>query len=296
MPPPLVTIGISYRNPGRHFRLAIQSVFAQTFTDWELLLVDDGSTDGALDFVKSLVDSRVRSISDGHSRNLNIRLNQMVALARGRFFFRMDADDIMSPRRVARQLEVLTASGENTVVGSAAWSIDEDSKIVGRHRIDLSRQFVGFEARHSFVHPTVAARTDWFLANPYSESFVFHRSQDAELWCRTSKHTTFINIQEPLLYYREGSVSYPNYLGTTLGILALTRTYARTRGEFLWLSAREMAKCWITTAAIGLQKDNFILRRRFVAISPEEKTAGEKDLARVESQELPVGSLAALKT
>jgi glycosyltransferase involved in cell wall biosynthesis len=265
-------------------------VLAQTFTDWELLLMDDGSTDGSLDFACSLDDPRILPISDGLQRGLNVRLNQMVALARGRYFFRMDADDIMRPERVESQIEVLEASGADTVVGSAAYRIGQRSEILGRHRIELHRQFSGFKARHSFIHSTVAARTVWFRSNPYSESFIFHRSEDAELWCRTTKHTSFVNVEKPLLYYREGTLSYQNYLGTTLGILALTREYAGTRAEFLYLMTRELTKLWITSAAVGAGCGDLILRHRCLPVAQKEKAAAERDLERMARQPLPLKS------
>ena len=97
---PVITVGISYRNPGPYFRLALQSVFAQTFEDWELILLDDGSTDGSADMAHSIRDSRVRSLSDGHSRGLNARLNELTSLAQAPYFARMDADDVLHPERL----------------------------------------------------------------------------------------------------------------------------------------------------------------------------------------------------
>src|SRR3954454_21211634 len=115
---PELTIGIAFRNPGQDFAIALQSVFAQSFADWELMLCDDGSTDGALEFARSLDDPRIRVINDGRSRGLAPRLNQMVLLARSNYFFRMDADDIMHPDRLLRQLAVLQRSG--AVVGTSS--------------------------------------------------------------------------------------------------------------------------------------------------------------------------------
>src|SRR6516225_8834217 len=101
---PDVTVGISFKNPGPYFPLALQSVFAQSFTNWELLLMDDGSTDGSVEFARSLRDPRVRVCTDGYCKNLNVRLNELVSLAGGRYFVRMDADDAMHPDRLKRQV------------------------------------------------------------------------------------------------------------------------------------------------------------------------------------------------
>src|SRR5262245_23142215 len=188
---PDVTVSISFRNPGRYFALALQSVFAQSFTDWELLLMDDGSADGSLELARSLRDPRVRVCSDGFAKSLSVRLNELAGLARGRYFVRMDADDAMHPRRLERQVATLERHAGDVVAGSAAYSIDRDSKVIGM-RPAASRQKLGFSARHSFHHPTVAAPVEWFRRNPYSERSVYSRAEDAELWCRTADCTTFV--------------------------------------------------------------------------------------------------------
>ena len=104
--------------PGKYFELALKSVFSQTFTDWELILVDDGSSDDSLALARSLKDPRVRVYSDGLTKRLNARLNELVSLARAPYFFRMDADDIMHPERLERQYAELVRSDSNTVIGT----------------------------------------------------------------------------------------------------------------------------------------------------------------------------------
>ena len=203
LPSPKVTVGIAFYNPGKYFELAIRSVFAQTFTDWELILLDDGSSDDSLALARSLRDPRVRVYSDGLHKRLNARLNELVSLTRAPYFFRMDADDVMHPERIERQYEELVRRGHDTVIGTNAYSIDAESNIVGlRYR----RPATDSPLVASFIHPTVAAATAWFRRNPYSESFVYHRSQDIELWGRTACVSTFVNLSEPLLYYREAGV------------------------------------------------------------------------------------------
>lgn len=285
---PLVSIGISFYNPGHYLPLAVKSVFAQSFEDWELILVDDGSTDGSVEFARRIADPRVRVMVDGGHRNLNIRLNQIVREARGEYFFRMDADDIMHPSRLERQLGVLKGLGEDAVLGSGCYSIDRENRVVGRrHAFDT--RCTGFAARHSFLHNTVAARTSWFRAHPYSEDSLFYRSEDAELWCRTASKTQFLAVDEPLVYYREvGMFSFANYLGSTLGILYLTNEYASSRALFVFLLTREIAKCWLTSLAYGLGRADWIVRNRFHSISAELQARAQKDLDEVLDVVLPI--------
>src|SRR5687768_7329955 len=104
---PLVTIGLPFLNPGHRFEYALKSVFAQSFKDWELLLVDDGSTDQSLSIAERVNDPRVKYIHDGNNRGLPCRLNQITESASGRILIRMDADDLMHPTRVERLVHCL---------------------------------------------------------------------------------------------------------------------------------------------------------------------------------------------
>jgi glycosyltransferase involved in cell wall biosynthesis len=288
MKKPDVSVGISFKNPGPYFALALQSVFAQTFTNWELLLVDDGSTDGSLEFARSLRDPRVHVYSDGICKNLNVRLNEMVSLAGGRYFVRMDADDAMHPNRLIRQLDSLEKHGRSTVIGSAAYSIDQNSTIIGL-RPAASGQKMGFSARHSFHHPTVAAPVAWFRQNPYSERPVYNRAEDAELWCRTSHHTSFMSLPEPLLFYREmGPASFGNYLGSEFGILHLL--WERHRQPFIsycFRASTEMLKLWFAMICEGMGKGNWLDSHRYRRLEPGHLKEANAALELVKNQPLP---------
>jgi hypothetical protein len=148
-----------------------------------------------------------------------------------------------------------------------------------------------FAARHTFLHNTVIAEAEWFRNNPYSEDLMFHRSQDAELWCRTSTTSRFVNMPELLVYYREfGCFSFPNYLGTSMGILHLAHLQARNRAECLYHLSKELAKCWITSMAYASGKEDWIISRRFRRISESDAAAGEAGLEAVKRHALPLRS------
>jgi glycosyltransferase involved in cell wall biosynthesis len=286
---PVFSIGIAFKNPGRYFSLALQSVFAQTFSDWELILMDDGSTDGSVEFVNTLVDPRIRVYCDGERRNLNVRLNQMVKLAAGRFFVRMDADDVMHPDRLQKQYDLLSRSDEKTVVGSAAYSIDGQSQIIGIRAVP-SGQKTGFAARHSFDHPTVAASLEWFRSNPYSEQVIYHRAEDAELWCRTTEWSTFVVLREPLLFYREGDIfSYAGFLSTKIGLLYLLKDkYPKPLFRLLYLATVEAIQLWIGCVCDGLGKARWILAQRYRPLDETSKQRASAVLERIKQQALPI--------
>src|SRR3972149_9031916 len=104
---PLVTVAMPIYNAGKDLRLAVFSIVRQTFTDWELLIIDDGSTDDAIDSISDINDGRIHIVQDGLNKGLAARLNQAIDMAHGQYFARMDQDDVSYPDRFSKQLDAL---------------------------------------------------------------------------------------------------------------------------------------------------------------------------------------------
>src|SRR5215471_13304565 len=104
---PLLTIGLPVYNAAPYLEDTLRSIFAQTFTEGELIIVDDGSTDHSREIVSTLGDERVQVVTDGKHLGLAARLNTIVRLARGKYVARMDADDLMHPNRLRAQVDFL---------------------------------------------------------------------------------------------------------------------------------------------------------------------------------------------
>lgn len=200
-----VTVGIPIYNAEKFLSAAINSVLQQTYTDFTLLLVNDGSTDTSLDIIKKYaeIDSRIVVVNDGVNKGLIARLNEMVQLANSKYFVRMDADDIMFPERLEKQLHLFEEFPETDLCSSSAISIDKNNQVLGIKiaKLPKSKQEV---LKGVFpIHPTVMARTSFFKKHPYQTGF--HQMEDMELWYRTVDTNTFAIIEKPLLFYREDS-------------------------------------------------------------------------------------------
>lgn len=285
---PAVSIAIPFHNPGPFFIPALQSVFAQTFADWELLLLDDGSTDGSAEVVSRLEDHRVKVFLDGVNRGLSYRLNQSAQLASGEYLFRMDADDIMHPERLSQQLALLQSSSKQAVVGTACYSIDQYSQVVGWRPVHAI-QYTGFAARHSFVHPTVAAATAWFRSNEYSQDYIYRRAEDAELWCRAASHTEFNWISRPLLFYRESGVfSISNYLAGQEAVLDLIRRMVHRPAHRWLLSAKERSKMAIFRGLSVLHCSNLSVRHRYRRLPPDGQEESQRIISQIIQTPLPL--------
>ena len=125
----IISIGIPFYNAEKYLEDAIFSVLAQTYEFWELILIDDGSSDNSLVIANMYAkkDSRIRVISDGMNKKLPYRLNQLIQESTGDFIARMDADDIMHPERLEKQLRFLETNKRYDLVSTGLVSIDNDN-------------------------------------------------------------------------------------------------------------------------------------------------------------------------
>lgn len=270
----LVTIAISIYNAGSYLRDAIQSVVNQTFRDWELYLINDGSTDGSLAIMRefALRDTRIKMIDDGQNKGLVARLNQSTAIAAGKYYARMDADDIMYVTRLEEQVTFLEAHPEVDVLGTSIMTIDNHNNIVGS---GMSHGKVS-----AFIHPTVMGKLEWFKANAYCDWAL--RAEDMELWCRTSSKSNFWALGKPLLFYREFGVptvkKYVQTQKTLLKIFSRYREYGKSCSWFVKNSLNTMAKIVVYMIFDRLDRTDILIGKRRRRSLPEIKYLSKEDL------------------
>lgn len=225
----MISIGIPFYNAENYLEDAICSVLAQAYEDWELILVDDGSKDDSLDIAHMYAkkDLRIKVISDCKNMKLPYRLNQLIEESKGDFIARMDADDIMHPDRLEKQLNFLEANKSYDLVSTGLVSIDSDNIVKGYRKVkSLYDDFSNIETSYPIVHPSVMARRSWFDRNKYSEKYP--RAEDFELWTRAISNNDFKMAVLPdlLLYYREeGNLSMDKILNTYSDVFNIYSSY-----------------------------------------------------------------------
>jgi len=269
-----ISIGIPFYNAEAFLADALRSVFAQTHEEWELILVDDGSTDRSLDIAKSVRDPRVRVISDGKNRRLPYRLNQIAAEAKYDFIGRMDADDLISPNRFEKQLEILQNHPGIDLVTAGVCSITTDNRPIGvrgGHPEDIISGRTLLLGQCAVVHAAILGRRAWFLRNPYDESI--NRTEDYELWLRAFSRGDFkLYIMSDFFYYyreeenltpRRQLIAYASQrkLYQQYGHLGL-KSY-----ELPLLIAKAYAKSAVVHALSAAGRMDILLKRRNEAIT-----------------------------
>lgn len=273
-PNPRVTVMLPFLNGGPAFVPAVRSILNQTFTDWELLLCDDGSTDGSLEFARSLQlqDPRVIVWSDGQSKGLAARLNECIQRARGAWIARMDADDISYPDRFRRQVEYLSAHPEIDLLGCSMLICEESGSPIGKRTAPASHAEIVANPALGFglAHPTWMARATWYRQFLYDPTAL--RFEDIELLYRAAPTSRFANITEPLYGYREMRGGLNKRSKTRLG--RIRYLHARKAGLGVGLLARataaEATKVVLDAALTTAGARYSWLRLREVALSAEE--------------------------
>ncbi len=224
-----ISIGIPIYNAQKYLADTIKSVIAQSHPYWELILIDDGSTDNSFSVAQLFAeqDGRIRIISDGQNRKLPFRLNQIVQEAKYEYIARMDADDIMHPQRLEKQLKFLEKNKKYDLVSSGLISIDNHNKVKGFRSVSqLYDDFSGPSLSYPIVHPSVMARKSWYERNQYS--LAYPRAEDFELWTRAIKSKDFKMAVLPdlLLYYREeGNLSIDKIINSYKDTLKIYSKY-----------------------------------------------------------------------
>ena len=228
-----ISVGIPFYNAESYLESAICSVISQTHKFWELILIDDGSSDGSLAIANkySEIDHRIRIISDGENKKLPTRLNQLIAESKGQYIARMDADDIMHPERLEIQLKFLEENLHYDLVSTGIVTIDNNNQAYGYRGIKyLYTDFKKIEKSYPIIHPSIFARKEWYTRNNYNTAYP--RSEDYELWCNAiSKEDLKLAVLPDLLYYyrEEGNLSSEKLIRTYQDVF---KTYCKYQGRY----------------------------------------------------------------
>ena len=284
-----VTVGIPAYNCEHTIADAIRSVFVQTYTHWELIVIDDGSTDRTVNIVREIKDPRVRVISDGINKGLPERLNQITRNARGLYVARMDGDDIMHPDRLKQQVEFMESNPKTSVLGSSAYVISEKSRVVGKRHSPKAPTPLEIFKRGRFIHPTVLFAKEWGMEHPYDREYP--RAEDYELWCRTSNLPSFATLDQPLLYYREPSVirieAYRLSKKTGRRVLLTHGCKKLGATATTGLLVKNLMSEIVTGAAAGMGLSKLCTAQRSERISTRERTNAQDVLNAVRKAQVP---------
>jgi glycosyltransferase involved in cell wall biosynthesis len=263
---PFVTVAMSVCNNAETVGLAIRSVLAQTYPHFELLIVDDGSQDGTAVEIARFTDPRMRVISDGTTRGLARRLNQIAGWAKGSLIARMDGDDFSYPDRFARQVAFLAENPGIDVLGCSAIAFRPSGDVLGAFRVETAHEAICARPDIGFgmPHPTWMGRTAWFRRFPYNEAI--SRGQDQSKLLSAFRESRFANLTEPLLGYRQDVPKVSHLTQSRLPYLAALSRHAYDRGDWGLIARGAMQQLGRTAygaAALAAGEGEGLISRRF---------------------------------
>lgn len=200
---PLVTVLMPVYNADLYLKEAVESILAQSYSHFELLIINDGSVDGSVNIIKSFTDERVHLVENETNLGLIATLNKGFDLAKGKYIARMDADDVALPNRLKEQVVYLEKNEEVGVYGCGYVDLKHEQE--GKQTVFLSdhdalKSVLFFNS--CMGHPTVMFRTELLRANELKYNPEFKHAEDYEFWVRTIELTKFSNSPKVLLQYR----------------------------------------------------------------------------------------------
>ncbi len=207
-----VSIVMAAYNAAEYLAAAIDSILAQTFTDFECLIIEDGSTDSTLDMLRQYAarDERIKLIIHQKNQGLIASLNDGFRAAKGEYIARMDADDILFPERLQEQYEYMETHSDTVVLGTQAVFMDDDGSIYGietfllhDEELRVEMALKGGQFRHGamMIRASVVRGHDLY----YDDSAVYY--EDYEYWTRLMRYGRGENLPEVLYYYRKSNTS-----------------------------------------------------------------------------------------
>lgn len=200
---PVVSIVLPVYNSEKYIADSIESILNQTFSDFELIIIDDDSTDDTHRIIELFGDNRIKLIKNNHDYIQS--LNKGIAKSKGKYIARMDSDDLMLPNRLELQVEYMENNPQIDICGGWIESFGHSSHTIKnpiKHKDIILAMLIG----NSMAHPTIIMRRDSmsklpFYPNLYKQKFIY--AEDYKLWIDSIMNgLQFANIPEILLKYR----------------------------------------------------------------------------------------------
>lgn len=214
---PTVSVVMPVYNADRFVAAAVESVLAQTYTDYEFIIIDDGSTDGSTAILREFAsrERRIRLVSRPNTGYV-VALNDGLALAHGEYVARMDADDICLPGRFDAQVRALRMNGRLALVGGSVIMIDQDGRYLTRldpPGDDRAIQEVALKGHTPICHPTAMMRRDLVeQVGGYDPGMIL--AEDLDLYLKLGELGELANVPEVVLKYRQHAGSVSETAGT----------------------------------------------------------------------------------
>jgi glycosyltransferase involved in cell wall biosynthesis len=274
MSSPVISIVMAAFNEEKHINESIDSILKQTYSDFELIIINDGSTDKTEQIIKSFGDKRIVYVKNEKNLKLISSLNKGLELARGKYIARMDADDICYPKRLEKQLSFMEANPEVGISG-AQLEIFGNSRGFMNYPLDHDSIKLRLLITSCFGNNVVIFRREIFEKYELYFPNGYIHAEDYKCWTNWIKHTKLANLEDALVRYRSHSASV-----SITGKRTQRETRDRIRKEYLTELFQLSEQPDIATLFYGTLSGKRINAIKFILdknnelrVFPEEKLA-----------------------
>lgn len=223
MKKPKISVIMPVYNGELYLKEALASIFNQTFKNFELIVIDDGSTDKTLEILKKIADKRLKILINKNNLGLSKALNKGVFAAKGEYIARCDVDDVNDKNRFKKQVDFLDQNPKYVLVGSNADAINTKSRKIGFLKMPETDKQIrrSIIIRNNILHPSVMLRMETLKeVGNYRELFNLG-AEEYDLWFRLLKKGKAYNLQEPLIKRRLDGKVYTREHHLRVELLAL---------------------------------------------------------------------------
>lgn len=267
MTQPFVSVVMSVWNEEKYLADSIESILAQTFTDYEFVIVNDGSSDSTQDILETYAqkDSRIRLLVNMINRGIAVSLNKGIESARGKYIARMDSGDICQPARLEKQVDYFEKKKNVSILGTCGYWIDENKQVISEWRVPKTVNTVALYKGAPTIDPSLMINREIFSKLGLYETRRI--PYDYEFLARALKSDYSIeNIQEYLIctMQRQDSLQYKQIRRSRAGVLSIKYRYLRYFLSFITLfyTLKSLGGCLLPTPIMKMLADRWIMRNR----------------------------------
>lgn len=206
----LVSILIPVFNAEKYLAEAIESILNQSYSDFEFLIINDGSNDKSEEIILSYSDQRIRYIKNESNLKLIKTLNKGIQICKGKYIVRMDADDISHPERIQKQVEFMESNPDIGICGSWFETFGEVDTSIVRYKETHDEIMTKMLYQCHLCHPSIILRREIFDDPDMYFDENYPHAEDYDFYLKVSKKWKFHNIQEAILKYRIHNESVSN--------------------------------------------------------------------------------------
>lgn len=212
-------------NRASYLKQAIESVLQQTYCHFELIIIDDGSTDDTASVLATFTDTRIRIVLHKENKGLLMRRQESLSLVHGTHVAVLDSDDLWEPEKLTKQVAYMQSHPDCVLVGTWITRIDELGNSLGETRYALEDVAIRNKIlwRNQFAHSSVLMRKGML---DKTQGYRFPLDEDLDLFLQLGQYGAFANIPEPLTQYRvHASGKSANYRGMVENVLLIIKTH-----------------------------------------------------------------------